>query len=228
MANTLTITVEDIEDLPEFNASGWNDHTDARMFHGKCFAYALDNTEMAVIPGKGNERIRENTSMIEHLMGEGITLHEPPELPYEENLKGYAVKQWQNMVERDGMLPVAPDKNGVLNVPKGSTLVFLTATQTYDAFSRSMKLSRHWYRADRPQEGTDQVTWSHWEGGSHPISNHGSGKLTDPWNQCAGPKSHPVGYFLVASKKALEGRDSAQSAVAHNASKSHTFSGIHA
>lgn len=217
MANTLTVRAEDIEDLPEFNASGWNAHLDAKMHHGKCFAYALDNTDMAVLPGKGNERVRQNTSMIEHLMGDNIALSAPPELPYDGNLASYAKKQWQNVVERDGMIPVAPDSDGVLDVPKGSTVVFLAVTQKRDPLTRDMKASRHWYRADRPREGADDVTWSHWDGDSAPKRHAGMDNLSDPWKQCAFERYQPVGYFLVASKKALEGGHDTANITAHKA-----------
>lgn len=201
----LTVKAEDIQDLPAFNAAGWNDFTDAAMLHGKCFAYALDNQDMAVIPGKGNDRIRANTNMIESLMGQDIALQEPPELPYDGHLESYARKQWQNVVERDGMIPVAPDENGVLNVPKGASLVMLAVQQRRDPVSKDIKASRHWYRADQPREGTEDVTWSHWDGESAPKRYAGADSIRDPWEQCAFDKYRPVGYFLVASKKALEG-----------------------
>ncbi len=218
--DTLTVNVADFEDLPEFKAEGWNAHLDARMRHGKCFAYALDDQSMAILPGKGNERITENTSMIESLMGSNIALTAPPGLPYEGNLANYATKQWQNMVKRDGMIPVEPDENGVLNVPEGASLLFLAVQQKLDPLTRDMKPSRHWYRADRPHEGSDQVTFSHWDGDSTPKRYTGMDNITNPWKQCAFDKYQPVGYFLVASKKTLEEQSGVQNVVAAKAMQS--------
>lgn len=218
MARHLTVRFADIEDAPVYNVNGaFNDFLDAKLLIGKCFAYVLNDPEKAITPGKGNPALasRRPQTLYELLSGDEVNIiNEAPDLPYDGTLESYAKKQWQNVVERDGLIPVAPDESGVLNVPKGTYPVFLSVTMKRDPITHQMKASRHWYRADAPADGTDQVTWSHWDGNGAPKRTAGPDKLTDPWNQCAFDKYRPVGYFLVASKNAATDQPTADTSTA--------------
>lgn len=194
MPGTLKINARDIKSFPKFKPEGWDWRLDTQIIHGKCFAWIMDDADITN-PAAMKERFAGHFAA-------ASAITEPPEYDYGDHdpngkMRAFALEKWQEIAKGGNMIPVAPDKDGTLDVPEGMYPVFMTVWRKRDG-----SFGTHWYRADRPDPGNSvaEIGWSHWDGEGSPSKYHVMTKIIDPAVDCTGRRTKPVGYFLVPAK----------------------------